>query len=984
MMKKTIFVITLLLICLNSFLAQSVGINTTSPDASAILDINSTTKGLLMPRLNTGQMNAIASPAIGLVVYNTDSSSICIRTSASWVKLQTQRSALNYVGNSYLGINSGYGSVGSSEGTSSHRINIALGDSAMHSNLNGYDNVAIGSSSLKSNTSGFSNIAIGKNSLETNISGQNNLAIGTYSLNKNTTGNYNVVLGNNGLLKNTLGNFNIAIGQNTLQENTTGAANTAVGDQALSSNTTANSNTAIGTRALRVNSTGAENTAIGLQALLANTNGSYNVALGNKTSSTNTTGNNNTAIGFRAGSFNNGSNNVFLGYFAGYDELGSNKLYIENSASMTPLIYGEFDNNKVVINDSLESKTIKITSGAANDYFLKSDSEGHGSWVNINTYTPNYWTIIDDKISNTNTSNVGIGVSNPSEKLQVAGNIDIKNGRLSISDNYASIAIGGSAGLVNTGTYNIFLGNEAGLSNTSGVYNTFLGNFTGKKNTTANYNTFVGFGTAENNTTGENNSALGFYALNKNTAGRDNVAMGFGAAENNTTGNSNSAFGFYALNKNTTGKDNVAMGYGALEKSTTASFNTANGSYALYKNTTGFGNVALGHKSLENNTTSFYNTAVGFQSLNINLDGEENTALGTFAMQDNIDGSYNTAIGLNSLKQNTIGDDNVVIGYEAGYGNKNGAENTYVGYQAGYLSASGSDNVFIGYKVGYNETGSNKLYIDNSNTASPLIWGDFQNNFLNFNANVGIGTVTPTQAKLVVNGANNDTLSYAYLNSAGNVGSCMNCAGTYSIYASSRVAASEFNAFSDRRIKKNFHQSNNHSDLKSLMAIQVTDYQLIDSIAKGNKVYKKVIAQDLAKVYPTAVSMIKDVLPDIYKLADMKNGFVNLPNTTIKVGEKVKLIIGENQELVNVSSISQEGFQTDLKNSGTVFVYGREVDDFHTVDYEALSTLNISATQELVKQLNQIKSQNEILRANNDSMRADIEALKGAVFKKAN
>jgi Chaperone of endosialidase/Galactose oxidase, central domain len=52
--------------------AQSVGIGTTTPDTSAALDIKSTTKGFLMPRMNTIQRDAIVNPKQGLQIYNTD------------------------------------------------------------------------------------------------------------------------------------------------------------------------------------------------------------------------------------------------------------------------------------------------------------------------------------------------------------------------------------------------------------------------------------------------------------------------------------------------------------------------------------------------------------------------------------------------------------------------------------------------------------------------------------------------------------------------------------------------------------------------------------------------------------------------------------------------------------------------------------------------------------------------------------------------
>jgi N-acetylneuraminic acid mutarotase len=52
--------------------SQSVGIGTLTPDSSAILDISSTNKGLLLPRMTTAQRDAILSPALGLRIFNTD------------------------------------------------------------------------------------------------------------------------------------------------------------------------------------------------------------------------------------------------------------------------------------------------------------------------------------------------------------------------------------------------------------------------------------------------------------------------------------------------------------------------------------------------------------------------------------------------------------------------------------------------------------------------------------------------------------------------------------------------------------------------------------------------------------------------------------------------------------------------------------------------------------------------------------------------
>ncbi len=64
--------------------AQNVGIGTTTPNASAALHINSTTKGLLIPRMSTTDRNAIASPAEGLLIYNLTTNELNQRQSGSW------------------------------------------------------------------------------------------------------------------------------------------------------------------------------------------------------------------------------------------------------------------------------------------------------------------------------------------------------------------------------------------------------------------------------------------------------------------------------------------------------------------------------------------------------------------------------------------------------------------------------------------------------------------------------------------------------------------------------------------------------------------------------------------------------------------------------------------------------------------------------------------------------------------------------------
>ena len=71
---------------LGTTLNAIVGIGTTTTDASAQLQLNSTTKGTLVQRMTTAQINAIATPANGLLLYNTTINHLCCYQSGSWVR----------------------------------------------------------------------------------------------------------------------------------------------------------------------------------------------------------------------------------------------------------------------------------------------------------------------------------------------------------------------------------------------------------------------------------------------------------------------------------------------------------------------------------------------------------------------------------------------------------------------------------------------------------------------------------------------------------------------------------------------------------------------------------------------------------------------------------------------------------------------------------------------------------------------------------
>ena len=221
---------------------------------------------------------------------------------------------------------------------------------------------------------------------------------------------------------------------------------------------------------------------------------------------------------------------------------------------------------------------------------------------------------------------------------------------------------------------------------------------------------------------------------------------------------------------------------------------------------------------------------------------------------------------------------------------------------------------------------------------------------LNSANNVGIGTTNPTRGKVDIEGSQSFTIaSYGFLNSSGSTGTAGGTQG-YSLYASERIAASEFNAHSDARIKKVLGRSDSAADLNTLTEIEITDYTLIDTVAKGKERHKKVIGQQVNEVFPQAVSITTDVVPDIYELADVESGWIIL-ETDLAVGDRVRLITEGKAAVYEVLEVRADSFRVDLPPAEKVFVFGREVDDFHNVDYEAIAMLNVSATQELHEQM---------------------------------
>ncbi|MEP6750091.1 MAG: tail fiber domain-containing protein [Bacteroidota bacterium] len=235
---------------------------------------------------------------------------------------------------------------------------------------------------------------------------------------------------------------------------------------------------------------------------------------------------------------------------------------------------------------------------------------------------------------------------------------------------------------------------------------------------------------------------------------------------------------------------------------------------------------------------------------------------------------------------------------------------------------------------------------------------------------VGINTGTPrapldVSYALNINSVNSNS-GYGYLsfNNANNVTGFStddNPVQNVSIIASGRIYAREFDAYSDARIKNITGVSNAGKDLETLNELHITNYTLKDNVMYGNRSFKKVIAQQVEKVYPQVVSKHIDFIPNVYQLANTvtktNDGFLLTFKQDHHINTNAKhlqvTIEGDGGmqpfDIVSIPSATEVIIKADALKGNKVFVYGEEVDDFRTVDYEGLTTLNISATQELAR-----------------------------------
>lgn len=336
MQLRFIFITLLLSFYMQNMNAQTntfpssgaVGIGTTTPHSSSLLEVKSSTRGVLLPRMTKVQRDAIpvATSTTGLLIFQTDNTpGFYYHSGTSWKALTPLTSAAN-TALSNLSVTTAVNTHLLPKTTKAYDLGNAT---LAWRNLHLRDDIYLDGTRFVSNAPGTAslNAFVGSNAGLAITSGINNTAVGHDALRKDSTGPNNTAVGTQALYNLGYAGNNTAIGINSMYSSTTGSDNTAVGYYSLYYNKNGEFNTASGALALVNNIGGYANSAYGYAALYNNVSGGYNTGLGayaadnthNYTNATflgaSTKANDNltniTAIGFNARALS--SNQVMLG-----------------------------------------------------------------------------------------------------------------------------------------------------------------------------------------------------------------------------------------------------------------------------------------------------------------------------------------------------------------------------------------------------------------------------------------------------------------------------------------------------------------------------------------------------------------------------------------------------------------------------------------------------------------------------------------------
>jgi len=234
-------------------------------------------------------------------------------------------------------------------------------------------------------------------------------------------------------------------------------------------------------------------------------------------------------------------------------------------------------------------------------------------------------------------------------------------------------------------------------------------------------------------------------------------------------------------------------------------------------------------------------------------------------------------------------------------------------------------------------------------------------------ASVGIGGLPNANYWLWVNDTANYTATLYNTSYFGNTtGFVNNVTAGYDRLSFYCVGSALFGRWvanvSDERIKKDIQDINDDIALQKILQIEPKKYKYKDNIRRGDDVVIGFIAQQIKEVIPEAVKLNQDFIPNIYKVFDLSGDIITTDEdltSILNVDDYIQIINQENEskESFKILEISSTHIKIDKTiNGDKCFIYGKQVNDFHTLSKEYIFTLNVCATQELSRRIDNLNT----------------------------